>query len=127
VSEAYCDVDLEGYCDDAEPCEFVNVQTVAKSRKPHTCSECREEIPVRSPYVRISYKFDGRLGCDRLCVSCRETATEFDYTLVGSGALWSTMAEQWDNGANVQGCMNRLTTVAAKALMLRKWQKWKGI
>lgn len=123
MSETYCDVSFEGESAGADPVEFFNV-TTPTARKAYTCCECREPINKGDKYHRSAYKFEGRMGCDRLCLSCAESKAEFEYYIYG-GAFWEHMREEWDNGANVQGCINRLTSAAAKAHMHRQWMKWK--
>lgn len=126
MSEQHCEVDLTDACDDADVVEFVVTTDVERSRKTHECSECGEPIPQGSSYRRACYKFEGKMWCERFCVSCKESMDEFGWTMLGAGLFWESMREEWNQGANVQGCMNRLTTAAAKAHMLRQWKKWKG-
>lgn len=121
----YCDVDFSDATDDAEQVEFFNT-TKPTARKPYLCFECKEYIPKGDRYQRTAYKFEGKMSLERLCLSCAEAKAEFDYNIFG-GAFWEHMAEEWDNGANVQGCIARLTTARARALMLRMWQAWKGL
>ncbi len=125
MAETYCDVSFEEESDDADPVEFYST-TTPKARKPHICDECREPIAKGDTYQRTVYKFEGALGVDRLCASCAESKAEFEYHIYG-GDFWGHMREEWDRGANVQGCINRLTTKAAKELMHRQWMKWKGL
>lgn len=122
MSEAYCDVDLADQCDEADPVEFVSRRLVV-GRKPHICHECRNEISVGEQHEVAAYKFEGEFACDRTCASCREAAREFGYHLLG-GSLWEMFEGEWDNGANVQGCINRLTTATAKEHMRQRWAKW---
>ena len=121
----YCEVDFSDTSDDADPVEFFNITTPV-ARTPHSCCECREQIRKGERYRRIAYKCEGMLSVDCLCESCAEAKAEFEYHIFG-GDFWSDMREQWANGANVQGCIARLTTVKAKTLMHRQWMKWKGL
>jgi hypothetical protein len=41
--------------------------------------------------------------------------------------VWEEFEQQWHDGANLQACLNRVSTVAAKAKLRAQWQKWKGI
>lgn len=122
MSDGYCDVDFSDESADCEPVEFHNTTTPV-ARKEHVCDECSEPIHKGDKYQKTAYKFEGRLGVDRLCGSCAESKAEFEYHVYG-GDFWSHMREQWDSGANVQGCINRLTTARAKAHMLAQWAKW---
>lgn len=122
---SYCDVDFGDESADADPVEFLDI-TTPRARKEHKCCECRGAISVRATYYRVSYKFEGKFGTDRVCEACWEAMQEFDYHIFG-GDFWRSMREQWDNGANVQGCINRLSSAAAKEHMRRQWAKWKQL
>jgi hypothetical protein len=126
VSQDYCDVDLGQYSEDSDPVTCLIERDVSAARKATKCTECGESIPVGAPYHRISYRFEGAFHRERLCAACLEVKREFGHQMLG-GFLWEFMGEEWDNGANVQGCINRLATVAAKMLMHRQWLEWKGI
>lgn len=122
MSDDYCEVDFDGACDDAEPVEFYDEKDV-QGRKPYPCSECGTVIPKGETHKRKSYRFEGRFGCDRICQPCQEIAGEFSFTYIG-GLLWESFDHEWDNGARLQGCLNRLESARAKALMRDQWQKW---
>lgn len=117
-----CEVDFSDYSDDADPVEFFERRTVV-ARKPHRCSECGGEIAVGEKHEVCAYKFEGAFHSDRTCAPCREAAAEFEYHVMG-GDLWAMLAEEWDNGAYVQACINRLSTARAKEHMQRQWVKW---
>jgi hypothetical protein len=125
MSQTFCDVDFSDESADADPVEFHDT-TTPTARKDYVCDECREPICKGDKYQKTAFKFEGKLGVDRLCASCAEAKAEFEYHMYG-GDFWAHMREQWDNGANVQGCINRLTTMRAKDLMHRQWLKWKGL
>lgn len=120
--EGHCEVDFGDASDDAEPVEFYDEKMVT-GRKVHQCSECDRTIAVGEPHQRKSYKFEGEFHCDRICDGCREVAGEFDLRYVG-GLLWESFWCEWDEGANLQGCLNRLTSVRAKTTMRDQWQRW---
>lgn len=118
----YCEVDFSDTSDDVDQVEFFNEKRVM-GRKAHTCIECGQPIAVGESHISRSYRFEGAFHSERVCDPCRETAAEFDFHICG-GSLWFFMGKEWDNGANVQGCLNRLTTAHAKARMLSEWTKW---
>ena len=122
---SYCEVDFSGISDDAEPCEFSDRRWVV-ARKAHSCSECKAQIATGERHEVVAYKYDGVFGSDRWCAACREIASEFEYFIVG-GSLWEAVAEEWSQGARVQACINRLSTVAAKAKMRDRWIAWKFV
>lgn len=118
-----CNVDFHNLSDDADPCDFWRV-TTPRARKEHQCTECREPIAIGALYRRVSWKFEGQVGTDKVCEPCWESMQEFDYHIFG-GDFWSHMREEWEQGANIQGCINRLVTVDAKIHMHRQWMCWK--
>lgn len=123
MSDEYCDVDLDGATDDGEPVEDLEkVHTTSVDEQ--KCTQCGGVIPAGVAHMRLTYRFDGVDNDERVCSPCVEVAKEFSYHGLGGG-LWEAMDEEWGNGARVQGCINRVTTVAAKALILSKWQDWK--
>ena len=126
MSESFCEVSL-GDSDDGEACEFY-AERIVTARKDHRCAECQEPIRVGDQHHVTSGKYDGEFFSDRFCEACWEIAAEFSED--GSrmfGVVWSTFRDEWARGANLQGCLNRLSSVAAKALMTRQWRKWKGL
>ena len=122
MSQDYCEVDFGDASDDADPVQFYD-ERIVRACKPYPCGECGGAISKGEAHRRMSYRFEGRFWCDRMCVSCQEIAGEFGFHLVG-GMLWETFWGEWDNGAHLQGCLNRLQTARAKTLMREQWQKW---
>lgn len=122
MSEGFCDVDFSEASDDADYVEFCE-SSVVKARKAHKCDECRGGIAAGDVYTRTAYRFEGKFHMERKCALCKEAAVEFGYSVLG-GLLWEQFNDAWDNGANVQGCINRLTTAKAKAHMCQQWIKW---
>lgn len=118
-----CEVDFGDMSDDADPCDFWNV-TEPRARKAHACTECQESIKIGDTYHRVAWKFEGTVGTDKVCEGCWEAMQEFEYRIYG-GSFWEFMREEWNGGANVQGCINRLVTTNAKAHMHSQWFKWK--
>jgi hypothetical protein len=117
-----CEVDFSDYSDDADPVEFWNRREVT-ARKPHRCTECKCEIAIGERHEVVAYKFEGEFKSDRVCLPCREAATEFEYHIMG-GDLWGMLCEEWDRGAHLQACINRLSTARAKEHMRQQWLKW---
>lgn len=123
MSDGHCEVDFTDYSDEADPVEFHQSTIVKRSRKAHRCDECGGEIAVGESYLRTAYVFEGKFDVDRVCDPCREAAGEFGWHIIG-GSLWEMFREEWDNGANLQGCLNRLESARAKEHMRRQWAKW---
>ena len=124
MSEAYCDVSLGDY--DGDSADFYREQHVT-GRKSHQCWECREVIERGARHVVVSGKWDDEVRTYRFCLACWEVMGEFSEGSRTFGLTWETFRDEWHNGATLQGCLNRLTSVDAKALMTRQWQKWKGL
>jgi hypothetical protein len=119
---SYCEVDFSDYSDDADPVEFVDTRFVT-ARKAHVCEECGGVIAVGERHQVRAYKFEGEFCSERVCDPCREAAKEFGYHILGGG-LWVHMADEWENGARVQACIDRLGTARAKAHMRDRWLAW---
>jgi len=123
MSDGFCDVEIDAECD--EPAEVWNEKQRCAA-KPHRCVDCRSEIAKGERHIHITCKSGGDWDTLRVCLACDEIAREFMSPRV-VGVLWDEFDSQWAEGANVQGCMNRVTTVAAKQKLLEQWRKWKGI
>lgn len=124
MNDGTCEVSLSDY--DGDPASVFNAGVV-KARKPHTCFECREVIPIGAQHERISGKWDGAWSTYRLCLPCSEIGNEFSDNGRTFGFLWEGMEQNWDEGAHLQACLNRLTSVAAKERLRVQWLKWKGL
>ena len=115
-----------GVCIGSEPdgyCEFI-VQEDRKARKPHKCCECDKVIQIGEKYEHARGKFEGEMWTADTCLICREIAETFycNGRMFG-GELWEDMEYCFDQMTT--GCLARLTTVAAKAELQRRWQEWK--
>ena len=121
--DTHCSVDFGDMSGDADPCDFWHI-TTPMARKEHTCTECGASIVIGAAYHRVAWKFEGQVGTDKVCDPCWEAMQEFEYRIFG-GSFWDQMYEEWNAGANVQGCINRLVPVEAKTHMHQPWMKWK--
>jgi hypothetical protein len=124
MSEGYCDVSLGDY--DGDQATFYD-EKVVTGRKPHKCNECRSDIPKGERHNVVTGKWDGEIKTYRFCAPCWEIMGEFSENGRTFGLTWETFRDEWAQGANLQGCLNRLTSVAAKQRMTEQWRKWKGI
>lgn len=123
MSDGYCEVDFTD--GDFEPCEAFDAGD-SVATEPLVCSECDGPIAVGETYRWKSYRLDGEDGEDRQCAICREIAGEFGHHLTGS-CLWKMFHNEWENGAHIQACIQRVGSVAAKERMRQQWLKWKGL
>jgi hypothetical protein len=125
MSDGYCDMAIGGDYDGDAAAFYV--EKVVKARKPHVCDECRESIAVGATYRRVVGKWGDELSTYRFCGPCDEICQEFSDGARSFGVLWDEIEINWNDGAHLQACLNRLTTVTAKAHMHRQWMKWKGL
>lgn len=123
MSDGYCDVSLGDY--DGDPAKVFHAHTVT-ARKPHVCDECKGAIEPGQKYERVSGLWD-RWQLWRFCLPCSEIQQEFSERGRTFGILWDTLYEEWGEGATLQGCLNRVTSVAAKEHMRQQWLKWKRL
>lgn len=119
-----------GVCIGVEPdgtCDFI-VQEIRKARKPHKCCECYKEIPIGERYEHARGKYEGEMWTAETCLVCAEIAEAFycNGRMFG-GELWQDMDECEVFEGMTTGCLDRLTTAAAKAELMRRWQEWKGL
>jgi hypothetical protein len=125
--DGVCDFSIDGDYDGDTPSFFV--EKIVAARKSHACNECGSVIAPREKYRRVSGKWDDEVRSYCFCLPCEETAGEFFESNSSRtfGTLWEEIENNWDHGAHLQACLNRLTTVAAKEHMRRRWMQWKGL
>lgn len=119
-----CDVSLGDYDGDAP--KVFNASDVT-ARKDHQCFECQSVIPRGATYERVTGLWEAGWETYRFCLACAEISREFSENGRSFGTLWDGMREGWAEGANLQSCLNRLSTVAAKTKLRDQWLKDKGI
>jgi hypothetical protein len=116
-----------GVCLGGEPdcmAEFFEVDVV-KARKVHKCCECGLEIAIGSKYVRESGKWEGEFASFKTCCLCAEIRQAFTcYGAICYGELWNDVREYLFPKMTT-GCLEKLTTAAAKQFLIDRWNKWK--
>lgn len=124
-----CNACLVGWEPDGY-CEVFSRSVVKKSRKVFRCCECRRAIPIGSPYERTFTVFEGDAETYRTCMICVEIRDTYYCKPEGN----PTLAMLWDDIDSedffinfTTGCLAKLKTPEAKAYMLERWQKWKGL
>lgn len=123
MSDGLCDFTLED-CDD--PAEIFRAHLLT-ARVAHKCDECGTDIAVGERFERVAMRYNEQWSVFRSCLPCREISTEFHDGSRVVGVLWDGLADNWSDGAPLQACLNRLTSVAAKTRMRERWMRWKGI
>lgn len=119
-----CDVSLGEW--DGDEATFYN-ETEVVARKSHVCYECRSEIVKGQKYERVTGKWDGEISTYKFCAGCWEISGEFSERGRTFGIVWETFRDEWQHGANLQSCLNRVSTVVAKEKLLQQWLKFKGL
>jgi hypothetical protein len=118
-----CNVSLGEYDGDEAA---VYHESIVKARKAHVCFECGDQIPVGAKYERVSGLWDA-WATYRFCLPCAEIGREFSVNGRQFGYIWEGMRDNWDEGANLQACLNRLTSAHAKRKLRDEWLKFKKI
>jgi hypothetical protein len=109
--------------DDYEPPSFCLIE-IRLAKKTHICCECKQEIKSRQKYEYTSGRWDERFETYKTCMICKDIRESFccngwEYT-----TLWSDIYENLFP-IMTTGCLNKLSTVEAKKLLLEKWNEWK--
>lgn len=125
MSEGMCDFVIDSDYDGDEASFFSEKWVTA--RKPHLCAECKLPIAKGEKYRRVAGKWEGDLDTFHFCASCEDIAHEFMDGARCFGILWDEMQSNWEAGAPLQACLNRLESAAAKAHMVTMWKRWKGL
>jgi hypothetical protein len=118
-----CNVSLGEWDGDVDDYEEI----VVKSRRERTCHECREVIPAGTDHELCIGRYDGEWQRYRFCLPCSEIQKEFCEHGRVFGSTWEEFRDQWNGGANLQACLNRVSSVAAKAKLRDQWQKFKRL
>jgi hypothetical protein len=118
-----CDACIYTGCDGADEPEFCNV-VVRKSRKLRICCECHETILPGTRYERTSGKWDGKVSSYNTCEPCAEIRQAFCCDGWVYGTLWEDAQEGFFESMST-ACLDKLTSAAAKAKLLKEWNAWK--
>ena len=117
-----CDVCIGGDYD----FENVYIVTTRKARKQHKCYECNGEIQPKEQYHR-EVCIDGEVVVYKVCAACYEI--RLTYSCGHSfhiGTLWEDLEECFPVFRMAGECWDKLSATA-KAKLLDKWRKWKGL
>lgn len=101
---------------------------IVTARKPHICGECMGLIQRGKYYRRYVGKWEGKIENYRTCLMCLEIRTVFTCGVSWTwGCLWEEMQESaFPELTTATQCFRELSP-AAKAFVLDRWQKWKGL
>lgn len=118
-----CSVSLGEWDGDVE----CYVERTLRARARHACYECGEAIEPGQEYELAGGRYDGEWRRYRFCLACSEIQKEFCENGRVFGNTWEEFRDQWSEGANLQACLNRVSTVTAKEKLRRQWMKFKGL
>lgn len=98
------------------------------ARKPHVCCECKGVIQPGQRYSRFVGKWEGEIIKYSTCSLCEEIRRVFT---CGESWMWECLWEDMEAIAfpiltTATECFCELSP-AAKAYVLERWQKWKGL
>lgn len=114
-----------GYEPDASS-EFYNSR-ICRAKKSHKCGECRREIISGQEYEYASGKFDNDFFTFKTCADCTSIRDAFNCSQsVMHGELWQEMGD-YGFQQMTTGCLNKVETASAKAYLVERWRKWKGL
>lgn len=120
-----CSFTIEGGYDDDLVEDYEEQRTTAP--EPVKCDECGDAIVVGQPCTRASGVYGGKPKTYWFCAPCMEIVHEFVEGARVFGALEEEFCLNWDAGAPLQACLNRVSSVAAKTKLHRWWLHWKGL
>lgn len=123
MSECGC---VYSSCDDGDTADFAHATTVV-ARKPHTCGECHDSIPVGAAYERHTGKWDGRIYTSKTCGTCVEIRNLLFCDGWIYGCVWVDIGEYFSEGGKPFGCLEKLTSVAAKDKLSAAYREFLGV
>lgn len=120
-----CGVCIGAEAEDGSP-EFYEA-AYHTARKEHICGECRRVIAKGSRYEYASGKFDGDFFAFKTCLDCEAIRNAFNCgSAILHGELWQQMRD-YGFEQMTTGCLAKIETASAKAYLIERWQKWKGL
>lgn len=119
------DACISQFTDDLDPAGFCAV-THPRARKPYRCCECGDAIQPGDEYERVVGRWEGAFSTLRSCAPCAEIRGAFCCDGWVYTALWEDAYESLFPWLTT-GCLDNLTSAAAKAKLLERWRRWKGV
>jgi hypothetical protein len=99
---------------------------LVKARKPQVCCECKDPILPGQRYEVVSGKWEGKWSSFKTCLPCKEIRETFCCEGWTYGMLWHDAGEGFLEDLTL-GCVNRLTSSAAKEKLLEEWRAARGL
>ena len=94
---------FECVCIDADELPTVFHEKTVKARKPHTCIECGDTIPVGARYRRETGLWDGDWRQYDTCFRCAAIRDDFMSCGWEYGSMWNTLIDAWGPDAKFLG------------------------
>ena len=88
------------------------------------CFECHETITAGTKHQQCGGTYEGKRENWRFCLICAEIADAFCCDGRWFGKLWESIDEDLFPQMTT-GCLQKLTTSAAKEHLVAKWREWK--
>lgn len=88
------------------------------------CCECGEWIRPGDVYERVAGKWDGKMDAFSTCRPCAEIRDAFACDGYVHTDVWENIREGMFETMST-GCLEKLTTAAAKEKLLKEWREWK--
>ena len=101
---------------------------IVRTRKDHRCVECNRAIPKGTECERISGKWEGEFSTSHTCLDCmniRDGLSCGDGMVIGE--LWQEIADCEVFERMTTACIAKVPTASAKAYLIKRWQRWKGL
>jgi len=113
------------YGDDGVSVDFFHCE-IRRAAKDHECCECEATIKKGERYEYASGKCESELWNSKTCLICAEIAEAFSCEgRTYGGIFWEQLEDLYKD--MTIGCLDRLTSAAAKQELQRRWMEWKGI
>lgn len=98
---------------------------IVRARKPQKCCECKDPINPGDHYEVTSGKWDGDWMSFKTCLPCKEIREAFCCDGWVYGSLWEDAQGFLEEFR--MGCLDKLTTAAAKEKVTQQWRILKGL
>lgn len=120
------DCELEIGCSDAESIQDYEQATVVNEDPALKCYECGRPIPVGTEVECVTGTCEGEEIDWRTCMDCAAIAEAFSEEGRMHGGLWDSMQDYGFENFTT-GCLTRMQRASAKAYLVERWRKWKGL
>ena len=125
LSEGGCGVCLSAW--EGDELDFdTYYERIVSIKKSCKCFDCGRVIPAGVKHEQCGGVYEGERKNWRFCLTCSEVSHAFYCEGRCFGTLWEDVEEQLFPELTT-GCLAKLKTAAAKAELLTRWRKWKGL